>query len=1412
MGNFLGVDCGSVSLNLVLLSGGQRTAASVYVRTRGRPLDALAGALEEMMLQVGENAEVDSARVTGSGRFLISNLLKIQAVNEITAHAAGAWNLEPRTRTIIEIGGQDSKFIRIEPPTRGLVPRIPVFRMNEICAAGTGAFLDEQSDRLGIDVSSFGPLALESSRPAPIAARCAVFAKSDMIHRAQEGTPLHDILLGLAFGLVRNYMATLVRGENLKPVISLQGGVMKNQAVTYAFRKFLGLEPDKIVVPRMFDVLGAYGCAVLAGSDRSGQSRSLARLKVLALEGTANRNSSSFQAPLCSYGLDNRRPSSIRKPKTNTLRPPFVLGLDIGSVSVKGVIIDRSDRIVAESYMLSRSKPLESLGKLFQELRLSDFPISAVAVTGSGRYLVGRLLEADLIIDEITAHAASASTCSKPIDTVVEIGGQDSKWLSLEEGMVTDFEMNRVCAAGTGSFLMAQADRLGLSLEKEFSSAALSSQTPVDLGCRCTVFMESDLIHHQNNGACAQDLAAGVSVSIAKNYLERVANRKPFGDGIIFLGGVAANPAVHAAFEQLTGKTFEVPEFYRVAGALGAAIKCKQNNRKCNLDDGLSKKISLDPSKIVSSQFSCGGCSNSCSINRYKVSGRTIFSGGVCDRWETDSITSQKNDFDDEFTFRSRLLEHSAIASDIERSQKWGMIRVPHYYEFFPFWRSFLDNLGISLILPSPPDRKQFEEGLKFLKVETCLPMKILPGQVCRLIDQGVQEIFYPSILSEPPAAPNGKPRDYCPYIQASSYFFRGMFELKWRDLVVSFRLDPNSFQREHIRFARDLGFSRDQAFSAFYKGLEEMKTFQDQIRSEGRRFLDSLEPNQKAIVVLGKPYHTSEKFLNMNLGTMFRRLGIPALPSDLYPLSNYKPDLGINWKHQDQMAQVAREISKDPRLFPVFISFFGCGPDPFTQRHLQDALEGKPLLILEMDEHSSRVGVMTRIEAFLQRIETSPPKMEARPSDSLKVSPVRSAAWCEYADQDSASPNFNKSPKKKLLYLPYLGEISYGFAAAARYFDIDAAVLPEPDDESEQLAKPHLVGGECYPYALLLGDYIKLAQNIYLSDSQRSSFYILGPDACRLSQFSVYIEKVRRDLGLSVEVSGDFHRVLEDFNITGSRQQLVLLKGWEGLNAFDMLMRIYYQVRPLALDKENIDSTYNDCRKKLMEALSNGRGSQGLEEVLHDLYQTPIMKNVSKPRVCVTGDYYTRVVSYANNGVYEEIENLGGMMWTPPTFSDCFKMSYLRDFIWSLLSRQSRETAARGLFYLLLVASEFKLKSLVGIKRRFNTFPDLWGRDMWRIASNYTNLSLPAGITGPVATAMQDIGKGADGMVNLMTLNCSFGTVVTAALSDAIKDKPDIPMLTLVYDGLKKTNERTRLEAFMEQVWNNFRFRSDLN
>ena len=482
-----------MSLNVAVLDDDGLVVEGIYERTCGQPLQRLLEVLRTLAVRVPEAVVCG----TGSGRPLLADVLGLPVENEIVAHAWGAVHAHPEARTVIEIGGQDSKLILLAGRAADGSPVISDHGMNEICAAGTGSFLDQQAARLGVAIEEeFGALALRSESPPAIAGRCSVFAKSDMIHLQQEGYPREDILAGLCYALARNYLSNLGRGRRLPPPVLFQGGVAANQGVARAFEDLLGLGPGELIVPEHHSLMGAIGAALMARAGRGAWADlgDLAACLDAHLQRPSPRRAS----------LPRLQPRQAAQPAEAASADPadkgatLFLGIDVGSVSTNLVLIDAEGRVESELYFYTAGDPigtvrygLQALGESFAEAPV----VAGVGVTGSGRYLIGDFVGSDVAVNEITAQARAATAIDPEADTVFEIGGQDSKFIRLRDGAVVDFEMNKVCAAGTGAFLAEQASRLDVRIDEEFSRLAFEAEAPVDLGSRCTVFMELSLIH-----------------------------------------------------------------------------------------------------------------------------------------------------------------------------------------------------------------------------------------------------------------------------------------------------------------------------------------------------------------------------------------------------------------------------------------------------------------------------------------------------------------------------------------------------------------------------------------------------------------------------------------------------------------------------------------------------------------------------------------------------------------------------------------------------------------------------------------------------------------------------------------------------------------------------------------------------
>ncbi len=482
----LGIDIGSVTAKVVVLNEADNIIEERYVRTKGQPVETVLAVLEDILAKYPPE-KFTTAAATGTGGQLIAGLLGIPFVSEITAQAAGTARFHPEVKTILEIGGEDSKLIVLKKESEEGLPKVSDFAINGVCAAGTGSFLDQQASRMRIPIEQFGEVALQSEHPPRVAGRCSVFAKSDMIHLQQVGTPVYDIVAGLCFAMIHNFKGQVIRGRELEKPVSFQGGVAANKGIRRAVQEVLEIPEKDLIVPEHFAVLGALGAA-LVSKETTLPSDTLKRLR----DYIAKRDYTFVTLPPLKgdgYSIN------IDTVKVDSGKPvDAYIGVDIGSISTNVVVIDKDNNVLARRYLMTASRPIEAVKQGLLEVgkELGDkVIIKGAGSTGSGRYMTGEFFGADVIRNEITSHAKAAAFVCPEADTIFEIGGQDAKYIRLQNGTIIDFTMNKVCAAGTGSFLEEQAEKLGINIKEEFGSLGLAAKHPLDLGERCTVFMES---------------------------------------------------------------------------------------------------------------------------------------------------------------------------------------------------------------------------------------------------------------------------------------------------------------------------------------------------------------------------------------------------------------------------------------------------------------------------------------------------------------------------------------------------------------------------------------------------------------------------------------------------------------------------------------------------------------------------------------------------------------------------------------------------------------------------------------------------------------------------------------------------------------------------------------------------------
>ena len=1369
----LGLDLGSISLKAALLDSAGSVVFSRWMRVAGAPREALSELLGEIGLKFSL-AKIGAVGATGSGRELVLDAIEARPVNEITAQATACAVFHPEIRSIIEIGGQDSKLIildanageRATAAAKGSARPIAHFAMNELCAAGTGAFLDQQASRLGLSIEELASLSLKSTDPVPIAGRCAVFAKSDMTHHQQEGRTLPDIVAGLCEALARSYCSNMIRGRELPRPVSFQGGVAANEGLARAFKKILGLADGDLLVSRHFKVMGAIGAAIVASRSQTGDTMSPA--------------------------LERRTPSSgktcaiapLRAPTAKPIEPDFgalnidgvYLGVDVGSVSVKIAAIG-PDGLMHSDYRFSDGKPQQVLGEMLADEKLRRLSIRGSAVTGSGRNFISRLIGADFAVNEITAQARAAAFLLPGVDTVVEIGGQDAKFLRLDKTRASHFSMNRVCAAGTGAFLQEQAARLNVDLDGEFEREAFASACPAALGNRCTVFMESDLVAHQQQGSSRRDLCAGLASSVVANYMEKVAGGHQVGKRVLFLGGVSKNLAVVSALEERIGAVVATSTMGCISGAIGAAIVAFEERLAGRCRDSA---LSLSAASIKTEQFTCEDCPNRCRLTRTATKPHRTM-GGRCGKWD-DKAPRRAPSKGSLLAKRANLMEAAPPSTKAGNDPlaRVGIPRALFAFDKLPEWRTFFCGIGCEVVVSPFSSDEMLSAGMKRIVVENCLPVKALAAHIDWLEKHGgVDFIFVPSLVSTGEDR-HKKETVHCPYIQGAVQFAAAMAQVPLIAPVINWRLDPKDEERAMVESAAKLGVKAGAARKSWVSAREAGLAFRAGLSAIGDETLSKLKAGElpRAFVVMGKDYNVCDPRLNSRAAIMLEEMGETVLTQDMIAddSGSYSEAWRtMCWSHGKELLAAAEIAAKTPGLYPVFITSFGCGPDSFTIRAVRDIVGEKPMLLLEVDEHSSSVGMETRIEAFL---------------DSL---PEKAAV----ADDRRRRP-FSPGSGIRSVYLPNFSDHGLAFAAAVKTLGFEPRLTELPDDESARLGAAHSTTGECHPYTLMLGDYLKVARGD--GDLEGACYFMPESGACRVGLFGTQMRLVSEEIRSRLPV---FTRIDELSASVASRSRRSTVKAmstyWEIMRGMDFFLQLFYETRAREAIPGSADRAKDEARKAIWEGILKDRAHDGLREAKEIMVAVKTIKDKPLLKIGVTGDYYTRICDYANGDIFRDIERMGGVVMLAPTMSEFVKYDSNQKPMGMLRHKRPIDAMQALIMRGLVDMRERRVRRIFDDALDYD-IPLDYGRAM-KLISPYMDAKLPAGLSGSVAAIMEQIRAGADGILNLVTFHCSYGLVISAALSKIDRDHPAIPKLTLIFEGLKPTHNRTRLEAFMERV-----------
>ncbi|MBI4688410.1 MAG: CoA protein activase [Nitrospirae bacterium] len=1433
---FAGLDAGSVSVKIALLDAKGNILKTDYIRHKGRPLAAAYDLLRS----------IDSPHalsITGSAGRIIADVLGLEPVNEVVAQSYSTSRFYPHVNTVFEMGGEDSKLILLENG------KIKEFSMNSACAAGTGSFLDQQAERLRLSIEEFGEMALRSQNPPRIAGRCSVFAKSDMIHLQQIATPVEDIVAGLCFAVARNFKGSICKNTEPREPVSFQGGVAANRGVVRAFKEVFGI--DNLIIPEHFAIMPAIGAALKNIEEGNKRDYDIEKLRLFIESGRNGEKGheplkGSYELRVTSNELRNSK-FKIQNSKLNSSLPlRAYLGIDIGSISTNLAVVDEEGRLLSKRYLMTAGRPIEAVRQGLEEVGQEiggKVQIMGVGTTGSGRYMIADFVGADIVKNEITAQATAAIFIDPRVDTIFEIGGQDSKYISIGDGIIVDFEMNKSCAAGTGSFLEEQAEKLSISIKEEFSERAFKSQCPSCLGERCTVFMENSMVSRQQRGAPKEDLVAGLAYSIVQNYINKVVGDRKIGERIFFQGGVAFNKAVIAAFEKYLNKKIMIPPNHDVTGAIGMALIAmrrmkdgktldvrreeleKQNSENPCLTPHVSrltafKGFDLSRRKYEIKSFACHSCENLCEINTVRIEGEKepLFYGSRCEKYDVKRKKkyASAQEMPDLFAEREEMLTKAHMeckeklrTQNSKLKARVGIPRIFFFHDFLPFWSTLLWELGFDVELSERTNRNIIQKGLESILSESCFPHKVAHGHIKDLIDKKVDAILLPSFINFNPA--NSKTRSFaCPYVQTIPYIAKQVFGknarshagIKFLSPLINTEYGKNYFLKEIHDALKPYGISVRRLKEAVINAEKAQKEFTKAIKARGREILGSLA--ERAIVVVGRSYNASDSGINLEIPKKLSEIGVLPIPMDFLPIELI--DItekwhNMYWRSGQNILRAAEIIRSNPNLFAFYIGNFSCGPDSFIHRYFKEAMEGKPFLHIEIDEHSADAGVITRAEAFLDSIEQ-------------QQSGVRDLGFGIWEKKEDIKTNpQSPTPKplslnRRTVFIPRMSDHAFALASAFEACGVGAEVLDTPDAETVKIGRRFVSGKECYPCVVTTGDMVKKASSTDFNPEKSAFLMASGSGPCRFGQYNVYHRLVLREIGFpDVPIFSPNQDVslYKELGVVGSD---FTRHAWKGIIATELLIKCLHETRPYEVNKGDSEWIYNEYLTRINRTLKSTNGNGSMENVLRhmkdDFSAVKRTNNGRKPLVGIVGEIFVRHNAFSNEDIIKKIETLGGEVWLAPFEEWIYYINStaLQKAKISLRNNPSLDKASDMLNILAtgFIQKKIEHKFSKPFKGFLKTLKEPDTGEIMRNASPYLHRSFEGEAVLSIGKAMDFIKHGISGIISVMPFGCMPGTIVGALLK-GVKHDTGVACLSVSYDGVEATCSEIQLEAFMHQA-----------
>ena len=1434
----LGIDVGSTTVKLIILDDDNNIVYSRYERHMSNVFDKVKELLEDLEKKEGDIKV--KAVITGSGGMSLADLFGIKFEQEVISCSRAVEELIPETDVSIELGGEDAKITYYGSTVEQ--------RMNGTCAGGTGAFIDQMAVLLNTDAQGLNEAAKGMKMIYPIASRCGVFAKTDIQPLINDGARVEDIAASVFQAVANQTISGLACGHPIKGHVAFLGGPLTYLSeLRKRFIETLHLKPEEIVFPENSKYFVAIGAAYLAGKEKDSDEVSISQLiKRIETADPDKLSGTKYIQPLfkdeqeLQEFRDRHSKAKIKRGDISKAKGPVFLGIDAGSTTTKATVINSDKELIFEHYQSNEGNPLKVVRNILEEL-YSQLPedayIGRSVATGYGEGLIKAAYKIDEGEIETMAHYKAAEEFLPGVTFILDIGGQDMKCMKVKDGAINSIMLNEACSSGCGSFLETYAKSVGMEVP-EFAEAALESRRPVDLGTRCTVFMNSKVKQAQKEGATIEDISAGLSLSVIKNALYKVIklrNPNETGDKIVVQGGTFLNDAVLRSIELVLGKNVVRPDISGLMGAFGASIIARENYVEGERSATLTAD-KLSDFSVHTENGRYGKCGNNCMLTISTFSdGSRYVTGNRCERGAGEE--KKKNDLPNLYQEKYKLLFGRKILS---RDEAWrgeiGMPRVLNIHEDYPFWNAFFNKLGFRIVLSPPSSKKIYEEGMDTISSDTaCYPAKLVHGHIKWLVNKGVKRIFYPCIQYEVVEDPTAANHYNCPivatypevidknmadifydngvefyhpfipfdrddrFVEEMYKFFNGKREIDNEALeninkTYDFKDDKRDYSLIHS------GITKEELREAVKAGRESYREFKDKMSQLGAETLKYMEDNDvKGIILSGRPYHIDPE-INHGIDSVITSLGMAVLTEDSVA-DKVKIARNIRvldqWMFHSRLYRAAVFAGERDDVELVQLFSFGCGLDAVTTDEVNELLDENNKLYtqLKIDEGSNLGAAKIRIRSLKAAM------MERK----------KNGTHAKGINEPYKRVEFTREMKKEgyTLLIPQMSPIHFQyFAPILQAAGYNAVLLPPVTKSSDEEGLRYINNDACYPTIVTLGQIISALKSGEYDLDRTGVFMSQTGGGCRASNYVALLRKALKDLGMEQVPVISFNMAgLEKnsgFKITINMALSLVYAVVYG----DLIMKCLYRTRPYEKVKGSANAIMDSWYDRIIENVLDHnlrRFKRNINDIVDAYDNLPIYEDIKKPKIGVVGEILVKYHPNANNNLVDVIEEEGGEA-VVPAFIDFFEYSMLNK-IYNYQHLSGTKSEMRKNRFSLRFVEHFREFAREACRRSKRFYTDEYIENTAENASKIISIGNQCGEGWLLTGEMVDlIDNGVKNILCLQPFACLPNHVVGKGMIKALRTyDEDANIVAIDYDpGASNVNQMNRIKMMMATAFKN--------